>query len=561
MLAARGIAATLASRWSSDFLVLGLATLAVLAPLAVVLYQSLLTAPSLEPVAQLGLGAYRAVFADPNFRIALGTTALLASGMTAIAMPLGAAFAFLTMRTDLPARSWLEPLIVLPLFIPSLVLALGFAATSSIPLPAAVKDLIGPAAWELHSLPSLIVLAGLIHVPHVYLVTAVALRALDRDLEDAARSIGAGVWKVAADVSIPMVLPAILFAGALVFLLGFELFGLPLVLGRSQGILVLSTYLYSLADRAGGPAHELMAAVAVAMTLVALPLVLTQALLLRWARRSIPLRRKQLAWAPLRLGWGRWPAFFAVLAWLAITLLAPLAGLTLRSFAGSSGASVALGQVLTLEHYYRLLQQPEIVRSIINTLAIGVPGGAFALACYTVIAFAADRRPHASAYFAMAPFLMPPLAVGLALLWLLQMVRLAPLGQTPVSIWLGYTIVWLGLGASLVAGMLAGLRPELEQAARIVGASETRTRIEVTFPLLGQGLLAAWVLIFLLFAREYAAGLFLLAPGSETIGSLLVSLWQAGAADLAFALSVVEVVIIGAAFALALQLGVRRWLS
>jgi len=36
-----------------------------------------------------------------------------------------------------------------------------------------------------------------------------------------------------------------------VFFLGFELFGLPLVLGDPQGVLVLSTYLYKLTNKLG----------------------------------------------------------------------------------------------------------------------------------------------------------------------------------------------------------------------------------------------------------------------------------------------------------------------
>ena len=86
---------------------------------------------------------------------------------------------------------------------------------------------------------SLIVIAGLTHVPHVYLYSAAALRGLGTDLEEAARVAGANPLQVAVDVSLPMIMPAILFAGVLVFFLGFELFGLPLVLGDPQDVLVL----------------------------------------------------------------------------------------------------------------------------------------------------------------------------------------------------------------------------------------------------------------------------------------------------------------------------------
>jgi iron(III) transport system permease protein len=57
--------------------------------------------------------------------------------------------------------------------------------------------------------------------------------------------------------------------------------------------------------------------------------------------------------------------------------------------------------------------------------------------------------------------------------------------------------------------------------------------------------------------REYSTGVYLLGPGTEVIGSLIVSLFGTGALDVIAALSVVNIVLIGAGLALALRLGVR----
>jgi hypothetical protein len=120
----RGVQATI-SFTSFRYGIIGVAALGVLAPLCLVLYQSFLTAPFLNSTARLGLEAYQFVFADEDFRVAIGTTLLLAASMTMIAVPLGAVLAFLMMRTDVPGRHWLEPLILLPIFLPALVLAFG----------------------------------------------------------------------------------------------------------------------------------------------------------------------------------------------------------------------------------------------------------------------------------------------------------------------------------------------------------------------------------------------------------------------------------------------------
>ena len=97
-----------------------------------------------------------------------------------------------------------------------------------------------------------------------------------------------------------MILPAILFAGVLVFFLGFELFGLPLVLGDPQDVLVLSTYLYKLTNKLGVPSYQLMAVVVVAIIAITAPLVFMQRLLLRQAQRYVSVRGKGLKTQPLR---------------------------------------------------------------------------------------------------------------------------------------------------------------------------------------------------------------------------------------------------------------------
>jgi ABC-type spermidine/putrescine transport system permease subunit I len=43
-------------------------------------------------------------------------------------------------------------------------------------------------------------------------------------------------------------------------------------------------------------------------------------------------------------------------------------------------------------------------------------------------------------------------------------------------------------------------------------------RFDVTLPLIRNGILAGWVLIFLIFVREYSTGVYLLAPGTQVIG-------------------------------------------
>ena len=178
--------------------------------------------------------------------------------------------AFLLVRTDLPGRGWLQPVVLIPIFVSPVVLAFGYVVSVG---PVGFfslwfRQLTGTVPWNLYSLPSLVFIAGLTHIPHVYLYTSSTLRSLSSDLEEAARISGASSWNVALHVSLPMVWPSILFSGVLVFFLGFELFGLPLILEDPEGLLVLTTYLYKLTNRLGVPSYQLMAVVAVSIVAI-----------------------------------------------------------------------------------------------------------------------------------------------------------------------------------------------------------------------------------------------------------------------------------------------------
>ena len=175
-----------------------------------------------------------------------------------------------------------------------------------------------------------------------------------------------------------MVLPAILFAGVLVFFLGFELFGLPLVLGDPQGVLVLSTYLFKLTNKLGVPSYQLMAVVVVVIVAVTAPLVFMQRLLLRQAQRYVSVRGKGLhdAAAAARTAGAGLPS-------RAIMLLVHRhrgraaarhhAALVRRDLGRRREAAPMCSRSITTAN---CTEYPNVIRGMINTFAIGVIGGA-----------------------------------------------------------------------------------------------------------------------------------------------------------------------------------------
>ncbi|KAA0889295.1 iron ABC transporter permease [Pusillimonas sp. ANT_WB101] len=572
-------------------LTVALTALAIYLPLSLIVIQSFLSAPFFVPSRQFGVEGYAFIFSDPDFYKALKSGFMLAFGLCIIAIPLGGILAFLVSRTDLPGRRWIEPLILVPVFVSPMVLGFGYVVAAG---PVGffstwANDILGFVPWNIYSLPAIIVIAGLTHVPYAYLYISSALHSLGSDVEEAARTAGASPLQVMTAVSLPMVRPAISYATVLLFFLGLEVFGLMLVLGDPEGHLVLSTYLYKLTNKLGIPSYHLMAAVAMVLIAFTIPLVMLQRHLLRSANRYATVKGKASRPRPLPLGKWRWVAGAVVMLWLFVAIVVPLAGVVLRAFVSNWGYGVSLFDVLSVSAFRTVFEQPTLIRAIVNSVAIGVIGGALAVACYTAIALVTHRKNDGVSrfmdYSVLVPRAVPGLLAGLAFLWVFLFVPMwfdnslkdgwfsvlpmagwlrehaiepmRALRSTIFSVWLAYSVVWMAYGIRLISATLLQVAPELEEAARSTGATRGQVTRHITVPLARYGLIGSWLLMFLIFEREYSTGVYLLSPGTETIGSMLVSLWATGAIDIVAALSFINIVLVVAGLAVALRFGVK----
>src|SRR5258708_40360825 len=112
------------------------------------------------------------------------------------------------------------------------------------------------------------------------------------------------------------------------------------------------------------------------------PWVGLQRRLLGASSRYVSVRGKGMKRAPLKMGAWRWVALAVVLAWFTASVLTPLAGVFLRAFVTNWGEGVNLTEGLTLDHFKELFDYPNLIRGVVNTLVIGVFGGAASVAGY-----------------------------------------------------------------------------------------------------------------------------------------------------------------------------------
>ena len=197
----------------------------------------------------------------------VGLVAMLAT------LPLAFALAWLLARARFPGKLLVDALIHLPLVVPPVVtgcvLLLAFAPAG--PLGAWLQGWFGVSV--LFRWTGAAIAAGVMALPLMVRAMRLSIEAVDRRLEGAARTLGAGRWRVFATISLPLSLPGILAGAVLGFARGLGEFGATItfvsnVPGETR---TLPLAIYSALQTPGGDAMVWrLSAISVALSLAAL---------------------------------------------------------------------------------------------------------------------------------------------------------------------------------------------------------------------------------------------------------------------------------------------------
>lgn len=233
---------------------------AVLAPLLVTIVISFSPRTTFllpDPAHGLSLRWWRALTESEEFQSAFTRSVILAACAATLALTIGGLASYAAVRYVFPGRRLLGTAVLMPIVMPDVVTAL-----------ALLQFLAG---FRLNG--SFIGLLGahvVICLPYTFRVLSVGFNAVDANLERAARNLGAPGWRVAALVTLPLMVPSILGAATFAFLISFDAFTVSLVLsGDTFVTLPVQTFTYIVDIN-----EPLVAAVQTAMIIISVTLVL-----------------------------------------------------------------------------------------------------------------------------------------------------------------------------------------------------------------------------------------------------------------------------------------------
>jgi spermidine/putrescine transport system permease protein len=182
------------------------------------------------------------LFRDTELLGSIWTSCLVAVWVTALALTVGTANAFVMERARFPGKGALSLLMLVPLVIPGVILGTSILAFAS-RLAELGGDLFGLEADFLRPGLPLVVLGQFSYIVAITTLTISArLKRFDRTLEEAALNLGASHAAVLGTVTLPFLRPALVGAAAIAFLMSFENFNTTLMLVGSDAPLTIMMY-------------------------------------------------------------------------------------------------------------------------------------------------------------------------------------------------------------------------------------------------------------------------------------------------------------------------------
>ncbi len=455
--------------------------------------------------------------------------------VTAVAVPWGAALAWLLERTDVVADRWQRPLAVLfasPLAVPPYLFAMAWALLGN-PRTGLLNRWTG-LPLDLYGFDGIVLVLATSAHPFAFLALRAALSRADPSLEEAARICGATPFEVLRQVTLPLLRPALIASGGLVFGFSAAAFGVPYLLGMGAEPpqLYLTTLIFRHTSLGGA---ELLSRASTLALLLLLTTALAQGLADRLGRGPsvVQVSGKTARPARVKLGklrpWLRGGLMTHVLLFLILPLSTILWTSLMHSFAEPTR--------LTTNHWRLVAGRAETWDAFARSLLLAASAGLLVAILGFMLARLAQAQPRWGRpliLLASAPYAVPGTVLGLGLvlafaveyrLVILEQITLVlALAGTAALLGIAYAVKYLAFGVRGAQAALAQLHPSLEEAARVAGAGPLRASRDVIVPLMLPALLAAFLLVFLPCLAELTMSVLLFAAGTSTAGTLLFEL-------------------------------------
>jgi iron(III) transport system permease protein len=493
-----------------------------------------------EETQSFTLDFYKKLLTHKYYVGALVNSMIVGVGGMLGACLLGIPLAYFTTRYAIRGRSLISTLSVMALVSPPFIGAYSWIVVlgNNGWLTQAMKS-IGIQLPTIYGVHGIILVFSLKFFPFVYLMTASALKNINRSLEEAAHNLGCSSMQRFLKVTLPLVMPAVSASAILCFVLSLADFGTPSIIGRD--FRTLSTLAYNQYTSEMGGTPSMAVSISMLMIVISMVAVYLQRRTLRNKSYAGSLLQQHVVQPAAGL---RGVAMHVICYGIVALAILPIAVVIYTSFLKTQGPVFL--NAFGLTSYERVLREiPDVIAntflySLLATLAITLAGG---LMSYVIVRRESRWSGLLDAVL-MVPYVVPGVVMAIGFLLVFNAPPLDLVGTAGIIVLILF-IRRLPYGVRATTAVLRQIKPSIEEAAISLGASPIKAFFKVTVPLMMPGIVAGAMMSFITSINELSSTLLLYNGRTTTMPVKVFVAVLDGEFGLAAALSTILLVSTG----------------
>ncbi|MFQ3229488.1 ABC transporter permease subunit [Reinekea sp.] len=210
--------------------------------------------------------------------------------------------------------------------------------------------------------------------------------------------------------------------------------------------------------------------------------------------------------------------------WVGISFLyLPMVVLIFYSFNESRLVTVWAG--FSTKWYFELFKDQQLMTAVGRSLEIAFYSATAAvfLAIFASVVMVRMKKFRGRTAFSgliTAPLVMPDVIIGLSMLLLFVAMSQSlgwPESRGMLTIWIAHTTFGMAYSTVVISSRLTEMDHSLEEAALDLGASQLKSFLLITLPIISPAVISAWLLSFTLSLDDVVIASFVTGPGATTL--------------------------------------------
>jgi len=487
------------------------------------------------------------IVADAENLQTIRNSLLLGGCVVLCSSVIAAPTAYLLARTKLAKYKWLDIIFMVPFMTPPYIASMGWILFMQ---KRGLFQQLFPAtgSWSegFFSFGGLVLVMSLHVFPFMMTMLKNAIVNIPASLEESGAVFGAGFLKRLRRIFAPLLTGNYAISALLVFVKTLSEYGTPYTLGRRIGFYVFTTDIHKYSTTApidfGRSASLSSILICICMGMWLLQNYVTG----RTSYRLVSGKGSRPARTNLSIA-GQIAAWLWIAVVLVVAIGIPYFSIIATSLIKLRGYGLQAGN-FTLEHYRELLASDKSLHAIGKSVFLAVSSATICSILGTAVVLAVRKTKGALKKIiegvSLLPEMLPSivLVIGIMLFWN-TIYKIVPLYNTIGIMVLAYVVLYLPYTVQYVTSAFTQLNDSLLQAGRIFGGSPFYVFRRVTLPLIFRGVLAGWMMIFIIAFRELVTASLIAPPNTLVVSTYINREFEQGSVSLGMAMAVLCVLI------------------